>query len=92
MRSAPSGGAPFFVTRNHKLGNTSPDIKLLQQFLNTHGYTIVTSGPGSPSDETDRFGALTYQALKKFQKAHNLPAIGFLGPLTRQAVASSTYQ
>jgi peptidoglycan hydrolase-like protein with peptidoglycan-binding domain len=66
----------------------SSDIKLLQQFLNTHGFQVAPSGPGSPGSETSIFGNKTYQAVIKFQKANNLPATGYLGPLTRAALAS----
>ena len=65
-----------------------PDILLIQQFLNTHGYVLTPTGPGSPGQETDIFGPHTYQALIKFQEAHGLPATGFLGPLTRAAINS----
>jgi Putative Ig domain/Putative peptidoglycan binding domain len=58
----------------------------LQQFLNTHGFTVATTGPGSPGNE-NFFGAKTFQALKKFQQAHNLPATGYLGPLTRTLIS-----
>ena len=60
----------------------------LQQYLNTHGSPVAASGPGSPGMETTKFGALTYSALIKFQKAHNLPPTGFFGPLTRQQLLS----
>jgi hypothetical protein len=82
-----SSSAISFPT-NHQLYDVSSDIKLLQQFLNTHGYIIATTGPGSPGNETTFFGIKTYQALIEFQKANNLPATGFLGPLTRAILAS----
>jgi peptidoglycan hydrolase-like protein with peptidoglycan-binding domain len=42
--------------------------------------------PASRGHETDYFGLKTFQALKRFQKAHGLPATGYLGPLTRAAI------
>jgi len=40
-----------------------------------------------PGQQTDYFGMKTYKALLKFQSANGLPATGFLGPLTRAAMA-----
>jgi peptidoglycan hydrolase-like protein with peptidoglycan-binding domain len=76
------------LAHNHHLGDHSDDILALQNFLNTHGFTIAPSGPGSPEHETPVFGLKTFQALKKFQQAHDLPATGYLGPLTRALIQS----
>jgi hypothetical protein len=76
----------ILITRNHHLGDHGDDIRTLQQFLNTHGFRVASSGPGSPGNETTKFGALTYQALVRFQKAHGLPATGYLGPMTRSVI------
>ena len=78
---------PTFNT-NHQLNDTSADILALQQYLNTHGFVVASSGPGSLGNETSTFGTRTYQALVKFQKAHNLPTTGFFGPLTRASINS----
>jgi peptidoglycan hydrolase-like protein with peptidoglycan-binding domain len=88
--AANSNGGRVTISKNHHVGDISPDIKLLQQFLNTHGFIIAASGPGSHGNETSKFGALTYQALKKFQQAHELPATGYLGPLTRALLNANT--
>jgi hypothetical protein len=72
--------------RDLSLGMNGSDIKLLQQYLNTHGYPIASSGPGSSSYETTRFGALTKAALIKFQKAHSIAGTGYFGPITRAFV------
>jgi tripartite motif-containing protein 71 len=74
------------LTKNHQLYDVSSDIKFLQQFLNTHGFTIAKTGPGSTSNETTFFGSKTYQALIKFQKANGILATGYLGPLTRALI------
>jgi hypothetical protein len=76
----------YNFTRNLSLHATGADVKSLQQFLNTHGFVIATSGAGSPGKETDLFGSLTYKALMKFQKSVGLPATGFFGPMTRAVV------
>jgi peptidoglycan hydrolase-like protein with peptidoglycan-binding domain len=84
--TAAPGASHVSITRNHRLGDHSDDIRRLQQFFNTGGFPIADNGPGSPGHETTIFGTKTYQALKKFQHAHGLPATGFLGPLTRAAL------
>jgi peptidoglycan hydrolase-like protein with peptidoglycan-binding domain len=64
----------------------------LQQYLNAHGFTLAASGPGSPGQETDYFGSLTYTALAAFQNAHASALLtpvgltqgtGYFGPATR---------
>ena len=69
--------------RDLQLGTIGDDVKSLQQYLNSHGFVVTTAGPGSVGNETTKFGALTKQALIKYQQANNLPAFGFFGPLTR---------
>jgi hypothetical protein len=86
---APIASASALVmSKNYQLWDQSPDIVSLQQFLNADGFPIAQSGNGSPGHETSTFGPHTYRALKAFQVAHGLPATGFLGPLTRAAIAS----
>ncbi len=57
-------------TKNLKPGDTDPQVKLLQQFLNSHGYPMATTGAGSPGHESTYFGSLTKAALIKFQNDH----------------------
>ncbi|MDD4989364.1 MAG: fibronectin type III domain-containing protein [Candidatus Pacebacteria bacterium] len=79
---------PSFV-RDLMLGLSGDDVKRLQIFLNGHGYPLATTGPGSPQNETNFFGALTRAALAKFQKANGIiPAAGYFGPKTKAFVAS----
>lgn len=82
-----SAASPLF-SKNHQLYDRSEDIRSLQKFLNTHGFVIGQSGPGSPGNETSIFGLLTYRTLKDFQSAHGLPTTGFFGPLTRAVINS----
>jgi peptidoglycan hydrolase-like protein with peptidoglycan-binding domain len=79
------------VTIDLSLGSQGPDVKTLQQFLNTHGFTIAASGAGSPGNESDYFGTLTQAALIKFQLAQDIhPAAGYFGPITRAAILTLT--
>ncbi|MCX6753022.1 MAG: S8 family serine peptidase [Candidatus Nomurabacteria bacterium] len=86
----PAQDLPRFLTNsnyvflhNLSFGMTDPDIKLLQIYLNTHGYPVSTTGLGSTGNETTKFGSLTKQAVIKFQLAHHIDPIGIVGPKTR---------
>ncbi|MDE1919612.1 MAG: peptidoglycan-binding protein [Patescibacteria group bacterium] len=69
------------------MGSVGSDVKALQQYLNSHGYSISASGAGSLGNETETFGPATRAALIKYQKAKNItPATGYFGPKTRAAI------
>lgn len=59
---------PF--TRNLRPGDQHPDVKRLQEFMNTHGYILAITGNGSPGKETDMFGPALKRALTHFQEAN----------------------
>jgi hypothetical protein len=86
----PTAGAtstpPLILTKNRQLYDRGEDVRALQKFFNTHGFVIAQSGPGSPGNETSVFGPNTYRTVIKFQKSNNLPATGYLGPLTRASL------
>ena len=71
------------------LGLSSPDVKRLQQLLNSDSDTwISASGVGSTGNETNYFGKQTENAVKKFQDKYDLakvgdPGYGYVGPKTR---------
>ncbi len=78
-------------------GMEGSDVMALQQYLNSHGFTIAAAGTGSPGQETDYFGTLTFNALVKFQEAHTTNILapfnlsvgtGVLGPSTIAFIAS----
>lgn len=76
--------------RDLKLGFTGEDVKALQIYLNAHGYTVASAGPGSPGNETTRFGTATRAALVKLQKAAGIsPALGYFGPQTRSYILAN---
>ena len=76
-------------TRSLTTGSSGNDVKNLQQYLNAKGFTVSLTGPGSQGNETNYFGALTRQALARFQKAHSIyPSVGYFGPITRGFVNS----
>ncbi len=72
-----------FLT-NLRIGMNHPDVKRLQQYLNTHGFIVATSGPGSLGKETTYFGSATRTAIVRLQKTYNIsPVSGIFGPKTR---------
>jgi hypothetical protein len=80
----------FIFTKSLKLGMFDPDVKMLQHYLNLHGFLVSNRGIGSLGKETDRFGNGTYYALIRFQKAMNInPPSGFFGFTTRTLVNNS---
>ena len=88
--TAVSVSAVFTTTM--KVGMTSADVKRLQQILNSDSDTqIAVSGVGSPGNETEYFGNLTSEAVKKFQKKYGIVSsgtaettgYGLVGPGTR---------
>ncbi len=79
-------------TRYLQLGMSGNDIKQLQIFLNSKGYIISATGPGSKGNETTMFGSLTKKALMKFQKDNKISATGYFGPLTKQFIFDVLYR
>ncbi len=76
------------IARNLTSGVTGADVKALQQYLNANGFPVAASGPGSPGNETMRFGGLTRAALAKWQTSVGLPGTGYFGPMTRAYLQS----
>jgi peptidoglycan hydrolase-like protein with peptidoglycan-binding domain/sugar lactone lactonase YvrE len=76
----------YLFTKYLSVGTRDIQVKNLQKFLNNLGYTISVSGPGSIDKETEYFGPATRSALIKYQKDHNIPATGNVGPLTRISI------
>jgi len=84
--------APTFnFTRDLSVGSTGEDVRALQRFLNARGFTVATTGAGSPGNETTFFDFLTQSALVRFQSASNIfPANGFFDSVTRQRITALT--
>lgn len=58
----------YFFSTDLQKGDTSPDVKVIQEILNLDKRTIVAEiGPGSKGNETNFFGVGTREALKRFQ-------------------------
>lgn len=73
------------------------DVKMLQKFLNSIGFSLAPSGFGAPGMETEYFGPRTKAALIRFQDAYKAEILtpqglsrgtGFFGSATRALVNS----
>ncbi len=81
-----SSSFPYVFTRNLTIGLNGSDVEVLQQYLNTHGFSLVSTptSPGSLGYETKYFGMATEKALSLFQKSVGItPPAGYFGPITR---------
>lgn len=93
--SSPTGG--IWLTRDLYPGSQGADVRSLQEHLNAHGFTLATSGAGSPGHETTYYGNLTAAAVRRFQEAHFAEILsplgyasgtGICGPSTRNYINS----
>ncbi len=80
------GGSNASFTADLSIGVSHPDVLKLQKLLNSKGFVITTSGPGSLGNETTFYGARTAAAVKKFQMSKGITPTGNVGPLTRAAL------
>jgi peptidoglycan hydrolase-like protein with peptidoglycan-binding domain len=83
--SSPSGDvAPkcYQLSSNLRAGASGSDVTTFQEFLVTQGL-FDASNLG-----TAHFGPITLRAAIRFQAAHGVPQTGFVGSLTRAAMAS----
>lgn len=68
--------------RDLTLGSMGEDVRSLQTFLMSQGFSI-------PAGATGYFGAQTQSALAAYQKAHGImPAAGYFGPITRAYISA----
>lgn len=89
--------APVFL-HNLQQGDSGSEVLELQKVLNSDPRTqIALTGPGSPGQETNYFGRLTREAVKKFQSLYEEEILGAsgiamptgnVGPLTRAKLNS----
>lgn len=64
-------GASFRFSRPLSKGMAGPDVRELQRFLNAQGFVLSEEGDGSPGNETDLYGALTVDAVKRYQRTYS---------------------
>ncbi len=58
------------ITRSLTIGSSGVDVQCLQRYLNWQGFTIAQTGVGSPGNESLYFGALTQDAITRWQNAN----------------------
>jgi len=102
LSQLPPGAAPVAVavspifTKSLVRGVSGPDVKRLQQLLNSLPDTrVAETGVGSLGNETNFFGLLTDAAVKKFQAKYSVVSsgspsttgFGRVGPKTRAKLA-----
>lgn len=88
------GGCVLEFATNYHLGDSGDEVWSLQSFLNRNSETRLREfGAGSPGQETNYFGSITFGAVKRFQSLYgqgvleslglNAPT-GYWGPSTRK--------
>jgi Putative peptidoglycan binding domain/Peptidase family M23 len=75
--------APLFI-RLLTLLSKGYDVYLLQKALVREGFATF--------EPTGYFGLLTYNAVKSYQRAHDLNPVGNVGPLTRASLNKTYHQ
>jgi len=91
---APAPTPSAALTADLVLGMRHVQVRTLQQLLNAKGFAVAASGAGSSGNETDYFGALTREAVRRFQCARQIvcegsertTGYGRIGPRTRAAL------
>ncbi len=58
------------IQRTLRTGSSGEDVRCLQKFLNFAGYTVATTGAGSPGSESAYFGPATANAVRRWQNAN----------------------
>lgn len=81
--SAEAAPAKCSFDVNLEVGSTGESVRCLQKFLNENGYKISETGVGSPGNETDLYGGLTKEAVKRWQAAHGITSTGTFGPISQ---------
>ena len=79
-RRARPAAHPYRFRRDLGYGMTGSDVRALQLRLRAERM-YPTKGPFS-----DYFGSITLAAVKRYQRAHHIPATGFVGPKTRASL------
>ena len=83
-------GQTSALFRDLVVGSVGEDVRVLQRWLNSHGYPITIYGPGAAGFETTYFGQLTQAALARYQVSIGvIPATGNLDLATRLKISGA---
>ena len=77
----------FVFTRNLRFGSTGEDVRTLQSCLANLGFPLRYADGTLFDQTTTYFGAMTRDALIRYQASVQLPAYGYFGPMTRALLA-----
>lgn len=87
--NATNAAAGCAFQRDIFAGVTHEDIRCLQKYLNSSGYQVSQTGPGSPGNESNYFGFKTQAAVVRWQAEHGItPVRGYFGPKSRAKYTS----
>lgn len=77
---------PASFQRNLSLQMVGEDVRSLQKYFNANNVVVAASGPGSVGNETSFYGALTKEAVSRFQKDRGISGdeFGVFGEQTRR--------
>lgn len=78
LMGLPTGLSAATIDTDLRYGSKGDQVRILQEFLIAED--LLSGQP------TGNFFTLTLQAVKSYQKSMQLPATGFVGPLTRAAI------
>ncbi len=67
------------------------DVRCLQKYLNSIGYSVSNTGLGSQGNESTYFGPATLSAVIRWQKANGIsPALGYFGSISKNSYIQQT--
>jgi peptidoglycan hydrolase-like protein with peptidoglycan-binding domain len=64
----PVNTAKYIFNNNLELNSIGEDVRQLQIYLNSNGFTVSETGVGSKGNESTFYGQKTLQAVKKYQE------------------------
>ena len=90
----PAYAGEWRFARDLQFGSRGPDVFALQRLLNERAETrVANTGAGSPSKETNYFGAATARSVAVFQREHAIKGeLGVVGPKTLAALNVFLYE
>jgi hypothetical protein len=74
------------IDNDLSLGMSSIEVLDLQRYLNIANFPVALSGVGSKGRETNLFGSLTEEALKRYQANYSLSETGVFDEATRSSL------